>query len=367
MDQEYINEMIESFKTRDVSSIIKQMKATKREGKSLYELVEENEGPIGKKDRILKGLEMFKEELTAIIFEYDYLKPYKYCALFNIIDGEYEQGIENLRQKVSDREEISNINDDLANPKLYEHDEFSILKFNYYCKGATLIDGKAKEITSILPMVIVIHKESKIIEFRVARINSNLKNNDPNFYEKRIDELIDWINDNTIFNIKEINVKQINTLAKQTNSIENGLIKYKDGSHIKVYGQKMELKRGSSATLEAGISEDIVLPILGDLKLLIKDNEDIFDHTHKFYDILMEFIENTEEESTYPWVQLIWLNEVKAKQFTVKFRFDVLTERGYSIIEFHKNTAENKEMMKVAKFIDDKCREKQELSESGSA
>lgn len=364
MNEIYITELIKSYKTRDVASVIKEMKAKKREDKSLYQLVEEKKGSLEKKDRILKGFEMFKEELTTIIFEYEYLKPYKYCALFNITDGEYDQGIENLRQKVSYEEEINNIDDGLANPKLYEHEEFSILKFNYRCKGATLNEGEAIEITGILGMIIVIHKESKIMEFRVARINSNLKNNDANFYEKRIDELIDWVNDNTIFNIKEVNVKKINQLAKNA---DNGLITYKDGSDIKVYGQKMELKTGSSATLEAGISEDIVLPILGDLKLLISDNEEIFDSNHKFYEILMEFIENTEEESTYPWVQLIWINDVKAKQIIVKFRFDVLSERGYSIIEFHKNNAENKEMMKVAKFIEDKCREERELSESGSA
>ncbi|WP_214540458.1 hypothetical protein [Staphylococcus pseudintermedius] len=44
-----------------------------------------------------------------------------------------------------------------------------------------------------------------------------------------------------------------------------------------------------------------------------------------------------------------------------------MTENGYSITEFYKNNADNKEMMRDAKFIDNKCREKQELSESGPA
>ncbi|MDK3915591.1 hypothetical protein O0D92_03995 [Staphylococcus pseudintermedius] len=34
-----------------------------------------------------------------------------------------------------------------------------------------------------------------------------------------------------------------------------------------------------------------------------------------------------------------------------------MTENGYSITEFYKNNADNKEMMRDAKFIENKCRE----------
>ncbi|EJN0118353.1 TPA: hypothetical protein OZE58_001752 [Staphylococcus aureus] len=354
MDSNSIKTLIKDYRTRDISEILKKMKTVKHDDKNLYQLSEDKVNSNDKRELIAKGLEEYKEEVEKIIYEYEYSKPYKYCSIFRIIDGNIDDGIDNLKGKVSEQENINLLDDGLCTPKLYDLEQLVILKFNYLCKGATIVNGEVEKMEGILPLLIVIHKNKNIIEFRVSKINYFLKGNDSRFYEKRIDEMIDWVNDETIFNIEEIDVKKINEIAKKNKNSEE-ILKDQENNEIKVYGQKMELKAGSNAVLDAGISEDIVLPILGDLKILINENEDKFPPTHPFYNILMTFIEDTEEESTYPWVQLIWLNKVKAKQLIVKFRFDVLTERGYSIIEFHKNNAENKEMMKVAKFIENKC------------
>ena len=362
MKKSNLKSIVDLYSGKDCNEILKKIKVKEYEGKKLYTVIEEKEENFSdNKALILYGIENYHNELSDIILNYEKNKPFKYCTLYRITNDVFEEAIAQLEHKVKKNEEVGNIKEGLTSPKLYNEEDCYILKFNLQCKGVFLDENdNSNQKVGLLPLQIVIHKENQIVEFRVSKIISILQGSEQNFYHNRIDELIEWFEENTLFNIDPIDIFKISLLDK------NNLIEDQDGNSVKVYGQKMELKTGSNATLDAGISEDIVLPILGDLKNLIKDNSSIFPNNHPFYDVIMEFITITEDESSYPWIQLIWLHEIKAKQVVAKFKFDIQSDKGYYLIDFLRNNAKNEEMMRVAKFIDRQCSQFESLSTAAS-
>lgn len=350
-----VNDIFNSYVGKDIDSIVKEMKAYDYDGeKTLYTFIKEKYSCESKEDVIDKIKHNHSELFEEVVFNYEMNKPYKYVVLYNIKDGNFEEGIKLLTSSSDSKEDVSLLQKGLGKPKLYNESDHIKLKFNYECKGAYVeINDQGESILNekkaILPLLIVIHKQDDIVEFRVPRINKIVQNNESNFYQNRMEELVTWFNENTIFNIEQVNTDSVIDLISKDEITDH------TGNELKVYSQKMELKSGANAVLDSGNSDDIVLPILGDLKKLIKDNEDIFPPSHKFYDQLIEFISITEEESAYPWISIVWPNSIKSRQIHVKFVFDSLSDSEYNLIDFQRNNTFNKEMMKVAKYISKLC------------
>lgn len=94
----------------------------------------------------------------------------------------------------------------------------------------------------------------------------------------------------------------------------------------------MLLVSGSQATLDSADSETIILPILGELKQLIEDNDDLFSQSPDIKLLLENFIVETEEEAHLPWITFTWNNRIKSKRIQIKF---VLSDQEYTLLNYY--------------------------------
>jgi hypothetical protein len=141
-----------------------------------------------------------------------------------------------------------------------------------------------------------------------------------------------------------------------------------EDGEVKIAAQQMDLATGSKAVLDTGINDDFVLPLLGELKLLIDDNTVLFesnDKTKEIKKLIENFIYETEESASLPWISLTWTNEVKSKAVKVKFSFNP----EYTLLYYYGSNAEMERMNNVTKYLIDNRREylkKEAESEQGS-
>lgn len=106
-------------------------------------------------------------------------------------------------------------------------------------------------------------------------------------------------------------------------------------SYPKASAQKMVLSTGSQAILDSADAEEILLPILGELKILITDNQLLFDQAPEIQRLLEDFIRETEIEAELPWMTFTWDNKVKSKKVQVKFIF---SDTPYTLLSYYTHT-----------------------------
>lgn len=122
----------------------------------------------------------------------------------------------------------------------------------------------------------------------------------------------------------------------------------------------MFLSTGGNATLASGnYSDDVILPILGELKEIIKKNADIFDVDttgRKIKELLNDYINDAENTADLPWVSLRWANEVKSKSIQVKFIASNSDIKDFSLMQFYNNSRGIEGMIYVAKYLIEKVK-----------
>lgn len=344
MNSKEIEILLSTYIQKDEQKVISELKEINKNGKeSLFSEIKTklSSSSPSKKEIINYASEHYSDHLLEIILKHELNKPYKYSAIYNYEDSDNFLGKIKDFNLFSEEESVKYDNSTLYKPHFYENEHAYLIKFNDFKKGADIVDNKMVEREGILPRLIVIHKKDNIIEFRVSKIAKVLQNSEYVFYQKRLNELIDWVEGNTSLIIKpliEINLK----------SIEDSV-----DTDVKVHAKRLDMHTGSTATLDSGQAQDINLPILGELKSLIEINHDTFDDTHPFYKVLEDFIQTMDEESDLPWMSLNWTNDIKSKELIVKFRFDNFVDKDYILLDYQKNNAGMEEMLRVSKYVYD--------------
>jgi hypothetical protein len=105
----------------------------------------------------------------------------------------------------------------------------------------------------------------------------------------------------------------------------------------------------------------MILPLIGNLKSILRNHEDLFDandETRQIQEMLEEIILEAEYLSDHPWITLAWKNEVKSKVLKVKFLFNYHGQ-DFSVLQYYGNNADSERMSYVTQFIFDK---KQQLA-----
>ena len=69
----------------------------------------------------------------------------------------------------------------------------------------------------------------------------------------------------------------------------------------------MKLANGGNAQLEVGNNQEYVLPLIGELRSLLNENQNELDKVPEFRDALDQFMFEMEEMSDYPWIELLML------------------------------------------------------------
>ncbi|WP_040330230.1 hypothetical protein [Clostridium ihumii] len=259
-------------------------------------------------DRTIKEIEMF-----------EYEKGYRYCSIFAI--SNYDDALlEKLKgvkiKKFSDDiTEYDNVNFTVMNPTYKIMDDKTIFKFSIYLKNR---DDENKRIK--YPILAIIHKDIDALEIRLDTVTFAYKNKE-SFYKDNINSVLAWLRSMLCFNedsrvmIDNINFESIVRYMKKE--------KVDD---VTIVALKMR-RDGMMAYLDSASNEELMIPILGELKKLLYKEKDKFeksDDTKEIKKILDDFMEEIEETSSLPSVKILW-EEKKIK---------ILLTHGYKNEEY---------------------------------
>ncbi|MCY9092079.1 hypothetical protein [Bacillus mojavensis] len=290
---------------------------------------------IDRSDKVIRAIE-----------ENEFTSAYKYSVLFEI-DRSPEDLIESMYKKGEIQDFHSEsftfdlLFDEASNiivPTRYKvDDKVTIYKFNRHLTGFLPIEGNNKREIKY-PILAVFFNDLNVVEIRIGKIKSFLRG-DEYFYVRQFDFVVDWLQTNLACQLNPIDL---------TTAI--GHISKLEETNVIVSGQLMNLKSGAKAKLEVGNNDDY-LPLLGELKELIKTNAELFNKSLEIKEILDTFILETEETSDLPWISLTWTNETKSKATKVKFSFNYMN-RQYSLLQYYySSSTEMERMNNVTRYI----------------
>lgn len=331
---------------------IKKSKKAVAEGIAVLDLsdVEEDE------EKISKVLE--DERVMRHIENSEFKKSYKYATISTLINFD-DQMISDLKDegKIQDFKGDDYSHDILFDdvhtlvpikPTVFTIGNVILLKFGRLLTGYS--GGQIKKIK--YPILAIIYKHLGILEIRLDMVRKYLQDDDDYFYHKHINLVKDWICENFDCEIEEINLP--------------GIIEYirnKDQDEVKIQAQAMALKSGGKAVLESGENDNHLLPLLGELKELIKANEELFNKSPSIKTLIENFIIQTEETADLPWISLRWKGETNTKGTTVKFKHNYMGQ-GYTLLQYYGHYAEMERMSSVTDYI---VTNKRELDEKEAA
>lgn len=294
-------------------------------------------------------LESKPDDTIKCIEDLEYYNPYKYAVLFSL--NNYN---EDLVHKLVESDQILKFpeaNDTCTDFSLDEpvkptlriiNDSLICLKFSNKITGYLPVRENNVRVIKYT-LLILIHKNLNTLEIRLDKIKGFFKNGDEFFYTKQINFVREWLVNNLNIDLDPINLPPV---------IEFIRPKLTGDGEVKVTAQAMDLATGAKAILDTGINDDFVLPLLGELKMLLADNTVLFDSNEKTKEIkvlIENFIFETEETASLPWISLTWTNEVKSKAIKVKFSFNP----EYTLLYYYGNNAEMERMNNVTKYLID--------------
>ncbi|MEI4801289.1 hypothetical protein WAZ07_08100 [Bacillus sp. FJAT-51639] len=221
-------------------------------------------------------------------------------------------------------------------PTKYETDEFLFLKFNIKYQFNSFQEGRITKLK--YPILVVFFKELNIFEIRFDKIKNSYKDKDT-LYVDNISMIHRWLRNILKLNISNVNLEpKIESICKDKTN------------NVVVHSQCMSLRTGGKATLEVGGNADNLLPILGELKELMKRNKLLFDESEEIKELLEDFISDTEETADLPWIALRWTNDVKAKEIIVKFQHRYMGA-DYSLLQYFGSQTQVERMNYVTKYL----------------
>lgn len=276
------------------------------------------------------------------IEQWEYIREYQYSVLFESCYLEKE----NILSKISnadlsifniDDPEVEEINDIISRPTVYYNDDVIILKFSL---GKRCINPDTeKELKYKYTINVVFHLNSKIVEIRYNPINGLFVDDYKGFYKKNISAVKAWVNSYLEIKLDKFIIDDV---------IEN----LKKDESLRLEGQDMRFSDGGKACLEIGSNTSYTLPLLGELKNIIDQNQEEFNKAIAIKQMLETWIESKEEEADYLWICLCWPDSNKRKTYDVKvrFQFDYFDE-GESLLYHYSGPIGMERMNNVVQTI----------------
>lgn len=290
-------------------------------------------------------IECIKKNNKAIeIYEkFQFTKAYKYAVLFRCYD--FEKLVSKIDEIPDYKYDNTNVKlfDELQQPTKMISNSDMILLFNK--KFEAVHPQTGDELLLHYPLLAVVHKDSKLVEFRFDAIKRLFTegDRDQTIYVKLIEELINYFKTAFDSDLSAINLDFMIEITKDESN-----------KNIKLLSQYMFLKDGGKAQLAVGNNEEYVLPIIGELKNIINELKDELDKNVKIKDALEQFIYEKEETTDYPWIEVLFLDEegIKTRNNHVKFIFNYMN-RNYCLITYYYNDTliEMERMNDVTRFI----------------
>lgn len=283
-----------------------------------------------------------QSEKARLLYEkWEFVKDYKYSVLYTC--DKFNDLLETV-SRLSPLNEICEneyIFDTFTTPVAYHTDKFSFLKFNL--TFAAIHPLSQEEFLLKYPFLVVFHKHDEIIEFRfdvIKRLYISGKR-ETTIYADLISTMKNYLETSYNCCLTSLNLDFMVNVGKYA-------------SDVKLIAQYMKLPSGGNAQLEVGNNQEYVLPFIGELKSLLADNQADLEKVPSIREALEQFMYEMEEMSDYPWIELLWENEIKTRSIHVKFVFNYMSNDYCLIQHYYSNFLIGMERMNyVIKYIVD--------------
>lgn len=274
------------------------------------------------KEQIKKCLKLSQEAIK--IFEnWEFEKDYRYSVIFETNNFDYMW--EQLDNKDCDESIFENeiIEEKKFNRyKKIKIDDRIFLKFSLALSGYHPQTGE--EVLEKYIFIVVFHKKEKLVEFRFDTIGRNFEREDIN-YPIFIKNMRNYLETAFGINLIALDLNFLIPIGQQQ-------------KELKLKSQSMIFSNGGNAQLDVGNNQEYVLPLIGELKILMLENKEELDKSPKLKEALEEFMYEKEEMSDYPWVELMWEDEIKTRNKRVKVFFNY-KNLDYPLIQHYYNNA----------------------------
>ncbi|MRN51974.1 hypothetical protein [Paenibacillus monticola] len=224
-------------------------------------------------------------------------------------------------------------------PTLFTIGNIKIFKFTKILTGFLPVTATRKRIK--YNVLGVYHEYLGVLEIRFDRARSLFQYEDELFYHNQIVGVLNWFKEVAKFELEYINISPVISYINK-----------KDQNEVVVHSQAMSMSTGAKAELYTAENGAPILPLLGELKELIKTNEELFDQCTKIKDLLDKFISETEDTSDLPWISLRWKGDAKNEGILVKFKHNY-ENKGYTLLNFFGRQTNMEKMNNVTKYIID--------------
>ncbi|WP_312754081.1 hypothetical protein [Rummeliibacillus suwonensis] len=299
---------------------------------------------------IKDAIDINTTKTLEIIEKMEFEVAYKYSVLFELNKPLtpllHEMIKKNLiTQNTNSQYTNDSVSDNIINgkPTIINTDkDVIILKFSNLITGFSSLEAKKKAVK--YPILVLYYREYGVIEIKLDTIKSYLKNGNDNFYIDKINAIKDWFYKNSEdFALIPFNLVPIVDFIAKNKSKE-----------VELAAQAMNYMSGSKVTLDTGKNNTPILPLLGDLKKIISENDELFDandETKQIGELLNKFIKQTEDTADLPWISLRWPNSTKSKIIRVKFSFNEKNS-SYDMLQYYDTSnTEMGRMIDVTKYI----------------
>ncbi|MGL5068098.1 MAG: hypothetical protein ACRC6T_09835 [Sarcina sp.] len=302
--KEYLVPSIEIYNRKTKEKIVNLLKE-----KELIKTTEEQKVLVYQ-DELISKINEFGVPAIKVVEEWEYIRDYQYSVLFKtglIKEEAVKELVKRCNLKEFNHESgIEKIRDIISKPTVFYAKNEIILKFTL---GKKSINPETEEALKYKYTInAVFHLDSNLIEIRYNPINGLFIDDYKAFYKRNISAVKAWINSSLGIKIERFSIHRI-------------IDSLKNSSKLRLEGQDMRFSDGGKACLEIGSNKSYALPLLGELKDIINQNEEEFNKAIAIKQMLETWIESKEEEADYQWICLCWPDDKGRKTYDVKVRF----------------------------------------------
>ena len=267
-----------------------------------------------------------KSREAQLIYErWEFEKDYKYSVLFTT---------ENFTRVIETISEIPMLNNELENeyiynkfeqPVAYHTEERHFLKFNL--NYAAIHPNTQEELFCKYPFLVVFHLNGQIIEFRFDTIKRLFvaNKNESTIYVDLISTMKSFLREKYNCEVVPVDLDFMQKIHKNDDA-------------VKLMAQFMKLPSGGNAQLSVGNNQEYILPFIGELRSLLAENAMELEKTPKLRENLEQFIIENEDGSDYPWIEVLWENDIVTRRIHVKFTFNYMN-KDYCLIQHYYSSA----------------------------
>ena len=277
------------------------------------------------------------DRCLSIVEKWEYTKDYKYSVLF--MSDDFDGLVSSVTSQAAKYEDGNEpLFGRFEQPSYLDMDSILLLKFNL--KFEAIHPQTEDELFTRYPVVLAFHREHRIVEIRFDALKRFFMETPDYFYAQLVENAQSFIQENC---------------GKTLQPLDLGFLIDKvqhEDAGVHLVAQTMRMKNGTYAELQVDKNEDYVLPFIGELKNLLLEHESEFAKVPSLKEAFDQFIFEKEATSDYPWIELLWENEIKTRSIHVKFTFNY-NQKEYCLLQHYFNTVliGMERMNHVVKFI----------------